>query len=103
MGEPIVVSGSINHVNHMGNTWILSDIGVSAKEVITSSNGGKQWKERQRTGGDIVSLELSNLEDTSIQKRRGCSYFIHDPDQHGVNTPWRFRTGERVSFRLKLS
>jgi len=110
--EPVVVSGSINHVNRMGNIWILSDIGVSAKE---ENHGNFGWREisRKRSsghlggttagGGEIVSLELSDLEDTSIQKRRGCSYFIHDPDEYGVNTPWRFKIGEKVSFRLKLS
>jgi len=90
--EPVVVSGSVNHVNRAGNTWILSDVKVDGMEQL-----------EEDAASNIVSLRLQNVEDTTIQDRRGCSYYVHDPDQSGSNPTWKWRRGERVRFNVKLS
>lgn len=99
--EPIVVSGSINHVNGVGNTWVLSDVAMTAIEQVTG-----RWRthqQRMNAQSDIVSFQISNVEDTSCSQRRGCSYFIHDPNERGVNQPWKWTVGQKVSFSMKLS
>jgi len=90
--EPVLVSGSVNNVNRGGNSWILSDVKVDGMEQIEEDEASQ-----------IVSLRLQNVEDTTVQDRRGCSYYVHDPDQSGSNPNWRWRRGERVCFNLKLS
>merc|ERR1719300_162579 len=85
----IMVSGTIGHVNDHGLAWVMSDVQMKAME---ESNGSNMVS-------NIISLEMCNVVNTSIQNRRDCSYMIHDPLD--MDTEWK--KGERVRFGLKIS
>merc|ERR1719229_194215 len=93
--EPLTVSGAINHVNDVGETWLMSDIVVKVVE-------GMQLQYDGRSVSKSVSFELENDLETSIQ-HRNSSYLIHDPDGRSHEQLQRWEKGLRMTFNLKLS
>lgn len=96
--EPLAVSGSINHVNGSGETWLISDVAVDAVERVQH--------EEDRWLSEVVALRMSNDVDRSVH-HRNSSYLIHDPDaqffqNHGIHRR-RWTKGLRLQFHLKLS
>ena len=99
--EPVTVSGSINHVNGSGETWLMSDVVVDAVERVPSKSNEDR---RNSMISNIVSLKLSNDLDASVQ-HRNSSYLLHDPDARPQRhfEPDQWTKGLRLRFNLKLS
>lgn len=57
--SPIIVSGTINHINTFGQVWITSDLQIIAIEEISSLPSSLI--------GNIVSLDLTNISNRSLQ------------------------------------
>jgi len=85
----IVVSGTIGHVNDQGLAWVMSDVQMKVMEESSGTN----------MVSNIISLEMCNVVNTSIQNRRDCSYMVHDPKESHME----WQKGQRVSFGLKIS
>ena len=60
--SPITVTGYIGHINHHGQSWVHSDVRVTALEELAIPDA-------PRTGiaSQIVSVELSDISNTSMQ------------------------------------
>ena len=99
--EPVTVSGSINHVNESGETWLMSDVVVDAVERVPLKSNGNRPKSMT---SNIVSLKWSKDLDPSVQQRYS-SYLLHDPDarpqRYFAADQWT--KGLRLRFNLKLS
>ena len=90
---PIMASGTVGHVNHHGQAWVMSDVQMKAMEQSVSSN----------MVSNIVSLDLVDFSNTSMQNRRDCSYMMHDPEDNGEHHRADWRKGQRLNFSLKIS
>jgi len=105
--RPVAVSGSINHVNQYGQTWVASDVQIDAVEQVSGGHN----QPRSNMISNIVSLALRNVSFTSLQQRANASYMLHDPERHATDHnlqqngghDQRWRRGLALTLCLKLS